>query len=146
MTLPNLAPDPSLDVREDNRAESVALGQAWAEAKAEGYRGRISVAEWPDFWDDTDDGLLPPALDPSDRELMRHAANRAARERWGELLADQRSSEGDDGEEFEPGAAAQEARVRESLDQASDSNPWSTPPADAAPDEANEATLVHWRL
>lgn len=145
MTSTNLAADPSLDdAREDHRAESVALGQAWAEAKAESYRVRVCVAEWPDFWDDADDGGLPPGLDPGELEPMRHAANRAARERWGELLADQRTSESDDGGPDEPGAAAQEVRVRESLAQSSDGEAWSAPPADAAADDTDEATLVRW--
>jgi hypothetical protein len=140
--------DPSLDdVREAQRAECVALGYSWAEEKAERYRQRVSVAEWPDFWDDADDGRLPLELDSSSVELMRHTANRAARERWIELLTDQRSSEGDEGDEqFEPGAASRLARVRESLDPASKAEPWATSPASEGSGEAGEAVLVNWQL
>lgn len=91
-------------VEEARAAEAIALGRAWAEEKANELRRRVSVAEWPDFWDDAEQGPLPLELTLSERREMRAIANRAARERWLELLADQRAAESVAGEgpEMEP--------------------------------------------
>ena len=85
------------EVQEARAAEGIALGHAWAEAKADMLRSRVPVAEWPDFWDDAEHGPLPVELTLTERRDMLFAANRAARERWLELLQDQRSAES-----FEP--------------------------------------------
>jgi hypothetical protein len=81
------------DVIEARAAEAIALGRAWAEEKANALRSRVPVAEWPDFWDDAEHGPLPLELTLTERGQMRVAANRAARERWLELIQDQRSAE-----------------------------------------------------
>jgi hypothetical protein len=81
------------DVTEARAAEAIALGRAWAEEKADALRSRVPVAEWPDFWDDAEHGPLPLELTLTERREMQVAANRAARERWLELIQDQRSAE-----------------------------------------------------
>lgn len=96
-------------------AEAMALGHAWAAEKADEYRDRVPAAEWPDFWDDRDDGPLPRELDAAERERMRRIANRAARERWLELVADQRAAESTEEDEDEAAAAALESELRASL-------------------------------
>lgn len=79
------------DVAEDLRAEATALGRAWAEQKAEELRDGASPAEWPDFWDEAENGALPPDLDAAQLEEMSLAASRAARERWRELVREERA-------------------------------------------------------
>lgn len=81
------------EVKEARAAEAIALGRAWAEEKANSLRAQVSVAQWPDFWDDAEHGPLPLELTLTERREMQAAANRAARERWLELLQDQRSAE-----------------------------------------------------
>jgi hypothetical protein len=83
-------------VHEAHQAEAIALGRVWAQEKADQLRARVPVTQWPDFWDDADDGLLPPQIGES-ADLQR-AARRAAHERWLELLADQRTAEATDDE------------------------------------------------
>jgi hypothetical protein len=89
-------PEPAA-VHEAYEAEAIALGRVWAQEKADELRARVPVAEWPDFWDDANDGPLPPQISAS--ADLRHAARRAAHERWLELLADQRSAEANDDED-----------------------------------------------
>lgn len=86
------------NVAEDLRAEAIALGRAWAEQKAEALRETQPSADWPDFWDDADAGALPVDLEASRLDEMRAAATRAARERWREIVREQRErySAGDD--------------------------------------------------
>lgn len=89
-------------VKEVRNAEGVALGRAWAEEKANALRLRVPVAQWPDFWDDAEHGPLPLELTLSERREMQVTANRAARERWLELLADQRSAESEGSDDAVP--------------------------------------------
>jgi hypothetical protein len=75
-------------VDEALRAEAVALGQAWADEKADALRDRVPAEQWSDFWDDAEDQPLPSEL-----HGVREHANRAARQRWIELVSEQRSVE-----------------------------------------------------
>jgi hypothetical protein len=80
-------------VKAARTAEGIALGRVWAEMKASDIRDRVPADQWPDFWDDAEHGALPTDLTPTERLDMQRAANRAARERWIELVAEQRSAE-----------------------------------------------------
>lgn len=83
----------SPQLKETRRAEAIALGRVWADEKADAIRDRVPAGQWPDFWVDAEHGPLPIDLTLTERHEMRHAANRAARERWVELVAEQRSAE-----------------------------------------------------
>jgi hypothetical protein len=98
--------DGLLAIDEAHRAEAIALGRAWADELAERYRDETPAADWPDFWDDADDGPLPTNLRPEQRAAMKRVAHRAAHERWIELVADQRAAESIDEDTLEREAAA----------------------------------------
>lgn len=98
-------------------AEAIALGRAWAHGKADELRDRVPATDWPDFWDSADDGELPEGLDARELEQLRTEATRAARERWRELLTEQRSAESvDEAErELDASTAHLEAQLRSQL-------------------------------
>jgi hypothetical protein len=102
---------------EARRAEGIALGNAWAIDRANELRGVVEPADWPDFWDDADAGLLPEELSESERREVYELATRVARERWIELVADARLDDAleENAEEVEARAADLETRLRESL-------------------------------
>jgi hypothetical protein len=99
------------------RAEGMALGAAWATDKANELRGVVEPADWPDFWNDADAGSLPEELSESERCEICYWANRVARERWIELVADERFGDTleENAEEGEARAVNLEGRLRESL-------------------------------
>jgi hypothetical protein len=100
--------------QEDRRAEATALGRAWADEKANVLRDRIPAADWPDFWDEADNGQLPLDIDAEQGGQMLVSANRAAHDRWAELLKEQRSVESTEEDEhaLEAAAAQFEASLR----------------------------------
>lgn len=102
---------------EARRAEAVALGRAWASDKADALRGAIDPEDWPDFWDEADAGSLPEQLSNAERRQLEELANAAARERWVELVADERFGDmlEENRDEIEARAAALESQLRESL-------------------------------
>lgn len=102
---------------EDRRAEGIALGRAWADRKASALRERVPASDWPDFWAEADNGQLPRDLEAPQRDQVLASANRAARERWLELLNEQRSVETleEDDHDLEAAAARFEASLRGTL-------------------------------
>jgi hypothetical protein len=102
---------------EARRAEAVALGTAWANDRADELRGAVAPEDWPDFWEEAASGPLPGDMpDAEQRELYARATS-AARERWVELVADERFGETleENRDEVEARAAALEAQLRDSL-------------------------------
>jgi hypothetical protein len=82
-----------VDISESRRSEAAALGRAWAEDRAASLREHVPAEQWPDSWDDADDGPLPADADPSAQLRLRMMASDAAHQRWRELVAQQRASE-----------------------------------------------------
>lgn len=85
-----------LDPDEDLRVQAVALGRAWAEARAQALREHTPGAQWPDFWSDEACGDLPDHLEASQRREMAALASRAARDHWHELVSEERAIESPD--------------------------------------------------
>jgi hypothetical protein len=102
---------------EARRVEGVALGRAWAHDKAEELRGAIAPEEWPDFWNEADAGPLPEDMSLAQQRELYEVATAAARERWIELVADERFGDPleENREEIEARSAALEGQLRESL-------------------------------
>jgi hypothetical protein len=82
-----------MDTRETTKGNAVALGRGWAEKRAEALRGRVPAEQWPETWDDADNGPLPTNTDEADRLRLCIGASYAAHARWRELLDQQRSVE-----------------------------------------------------
>jgi hypothetical protein len=82
-----------VDITETGRMEAVALGRTWADERAARLRQHVPAEQWPDSWDDADDGPLPADADPSAQLRLRMLASNAAHQRWRELVAQQRASE-----------------------------------------------------
>jgi hypothetical protein len=78
---------------ESRRLEAVARGRAWADERAARLRDRVPAEQWPECWDDADDGVLPSDPDSAEELRLRMAASRAAHERWRELITQQCSVE-----------------------------------------------------
>lgn len=102
---------------EVDRTEAIALGRRWADERADALRDALPAADWPDFWDDAKDGPLPIGIRGARRRVFVATARRAARDRWRELLAEQRTLEGieEDPHEAEASAVRLEAELREML-------------------------------
>jgi hypothetical protein len=102
---------------EARRAEGIALGRAWASDKADELRGAIDPADWPDFWDEADAGPLPGDMSLAEQRELYNRATLAARERWVDIVADERFSDTleENRDETEARAAALEAELRGSL-------------------------------
>jgi hypothetical protein len=73
--------------------DAVARGRAWADERARRLRDQLPAEQWPEAWDDADNGTLPGDADGAEQLRLRMAASRAARERWHELVVQQRSAE-----------------------------------------------------
>jgi hypothetical protein len=104
---------------EVEQAQAAALGQALAEDRANALRHAVPAADWPDFWEDAQDVQWPVELRGARRLAFEAAAERAAQDRWRELLSEQRAVEDIEEDPHEPTAdAAQlEAALRESVPQ-----------------------------
>lgn len=102
---------------EARRAEAIALGKAWADDRADELRGSIDPVEWPDFWDEAASGPLPEDMSVAEQRALYTLATSAARERWVELVADERFGETleENRDEIEARAAALETQLRDSL-------------------------------
>jgi hypothetical protein len=102
---------------EARRAEGIALGRAWASDRADELRGAIDPADWPDFWDEAGAGPLPDDMNRAEQRELYELATSAARERWIEIVADERFSDTleENRDEVEARAAALEAELRGSL-------------------------------
>ena len=108
-----------MNISETRRLEAVALGHAWADQRAERLRDRLPADEWPDFWDDADNGPLPEDTDAEAQAGLGSVASRAAHERWRELTEHQRALEKieEDEQALEASASDLEAELRRSLPQ-----------------------------
>ncbi len=72
-----------------------AAGRAWAEDKAATLRDAIPAVDWPDLWDDADNGRLSLGDQVTEEEQasLSPVAAHAAHERWRELVVEQRELE-----------------------------------------------------
>lgn len=104
-------------VEEARRAEGIALGKAWASDKADELRGAIDPEDWPDFWSEADAGPLPEDLTLAEQRELFQRATSAARERWIELVADERQGDTleENRDESEARAVDLETQLRECL-------------------------------
>jgi hypothetical protein len=93
--------------------EARALGYAWAEERADQLRPR-PAEEWPDFWQIADEGPLPADIPLRDRRDMQVRASAAARERWREIVADERTAAALEPDQEQAAAAA--VRLQEQLE------------------------------
>ena len=102
---------------EADQAEATALGRALADERANALRNTLPAADWPDFWQDTQDVRWPVELRGARRRTFAAAVERAAQDHWRELLAEQRAVEDIEEDPHEPESAAVqlEAVLRESV-------------------------------
>jgi hypothetical protein len=101
-------------------SEAHAVGERWAENRADLLDGDMPAIDWPESWSTDWDGELPEALASlprAERELLLSEAHRAAAERWGELVLERRDEEDwvDEEQELEARARALFESVRADL-------------------------------
>ncbi len=86
----------------DQARLAATAGRLWAERKAETLRDGIPAADWPDLWDDAEQGSLPfssSELAGTRGAALETEALHAAHERWRELVVEQRNLEADQEQE-----------------------------------------------
>ena len=99
---------------------ALAAGHSWAERRAEVLQGNLAAVEWPDAWEGSARLTLPfTRAEVTDEEwvALLSVAAHSAKQRWSELVEEQRALESPDEEqtELEIPAAALEAALGDSL-------------------------------